>query len=236
MFLALVQSRVNRVHLHRQRPERRRAPVRDAERAKPVDDGEASFDRRRLGAGEVGPLSIDPKGEAQVAPVSNRDRLPSARLSDDQEIRRRMGHEQVACPARIMLFSDSAHDDDLAWPSMAAGGDKGGRKRTLRITGPTAVQPAAFEMNGQCSVDRVDVAEEEDGRRPPANLGNRVSGGVRTWIQTQAASQLKEPVHSGSFLSGRTVFFEKGEEDFDVIHGTTSSRGRPGRTTIDPPG
>src|SRR5439155_941588 len=40
MFLALVQSRVNRVHLHRQRPERRRASVRDADRAKLVDDGE----------------------------------------------------------------------------------------------------------------------------------------------------------------------------------------------------
>jgi len=147
-----------------------------------------------------------------------------------------MGHEKVACPARIMLFSDGAHDDDLAWPSMAAGGDKGGRKRTFRITGPTAVQPAVFETNGQCSVDRVDVAEEEDGGRPPANLGNRVSGGVRTWIQAQAASQLKEPVHGGSFLSGRTVFFEEGAEDFDVIHVTTPSRGRPGRTTIDPPG
>src|SRR5438105_15083822 len=147
-----------------------------------------------------------------------------------------MVREQGARPTRIELFSNRADDDDLARPSMAAGGDEGGREGTFRIAGPATVQPAVLETNGQCSFDRVDVAQEEDGRRPPANLGNRVSDGVRTWIQAQAASQLKEPVHGESFLSGGTVFFEKGAEDFDVIHGTTSSRGRPERTTIDPPG
>src|SRR5439155_56706 len=93
-----------------------------------VDEGESSFDRRWLGAREMGPLSIDPKEEAQVALVSNRNRLPSARVPDDQEIRRRMVREQCARPARIELFSDRADDDDLAPPSMTAGGDEGGRE------------------------------------------------------------------------------------------------------------
>src|SRR6266480_5512996 len=182
------------------------------------------------------PLPIDLKEEAQVALVSNRNRLPSARFPDDQEIRRRMICEQCARPARIELFSNRADDDDLARLSMAAGGDEGGREGTFRVTGPATVQPAVLETNGQGSIDRVDVPEEDDGRRTPADSRDRVSGGVRTFVQAEAASQFEEPVDGGSFTSRRAVFVQKSPKDVDVIHVIASSQERPGRMTIDGPG
>src|SRR5204862_7455706 len=89
----------------------------------------------------MGPFPLDLKEEAQVALVSNRDRLPSARFTDDQEIRRRMVREQGARPARIELFSNRADDDDLARTLMAAGGDEGGREGNFRIAGSATVHP-----------------------------------------------------------------------------------------------
>jgi hypothetical protein len=139
-------------------------------------------------------------------------------------------------PARIALFSDRADDDDLARTSMVARRDEGGRERPFRVAGSASVQAAIFETNGQRSVDRVDVPEKENGRRASPDLRDGVSGEVRMSVQAEVASQRKEPMDSGSFLSRRAVSFKKGSEDFDIIHGRASSRGHPARTTIDPPG
>src|SRR5438046_10642477 len=92
----------------------------------------------------MGPFPLDLKEEAQVALVSNRDRLPSARFTDDQEIRRRMVREQGARRTRIELFSNRADDDDLARPLMAASGDEGGREGPVRVSGSRTVRPAVL--------------------------------------------------------------------------------------------
>src|SRR5207244_3346437 len=66
--------------------------------------------------------------------------------------------------------------------------DEGGREGTFRIAGPASVQPPVLDPNRQGSVDCVDVAEEEDRWRAPANVRDRVSDGVRTSVQAETAS------------------------------------------------
>src|SRR5437867_5339027 len=148
----------------------------------------------------MGPFPLDLKEEAQVALVSNRDRLPSARFTDDKEIRRRMVREQGARPTRIELFSNRADDDDLARPLMAASGDEGGREGTFRIAGPATVQPPVLDLHRQGSVDRVDVAEEKDGWRASAHVRDRVPDGVRMCIQAETASQGRNRSTAGPSL------------------------------------
>src|SRR5947199_46476 len=137
----------------------------------------------------MGPFPLDLKEEAQVALVSNRDRLPSARFTDDQEIRRRMVREQGARPTRIELFSNRADDDDLARPLMAASGDEGGREGTFRIAGPATVQPPVLDLHRQGSVDRVDVVEDKDCWWASDHVLYRVPDGVRLHITAATISR-----------------------------------------------
>src|SRR5213593_3353419 len=68
----------------------------------------------------MAPLAVEPEDEAQVPLVADRDAVPAARLSDDQEVGPMPGKE-MARAAGIALLPDRADDDYLRAPASGPG-------------------------------------------------------------------------------------------------------------------
>ena len=80
----------------------------------------------------MAPLAVEPEDEAQVPLVADRDAVPTARLSDDQEVGPMPG-KKMARAAGIALLPDRADDDYLTGLVVVACRDKRRCERAFRV-------------------------------------------------------------------------------------------------------
>src|SRR5207249_4600092 len=206
------------VDLHRKGVERSLASLRFAKPAKLLEESEAGLHRRWFRGCEMRPLALHADDEAEVPLVADRDRIPAARFSDDEEVGPGQVMDQMAGPSRVALLSDRADDQDLPGQRMTARRDERRREGALRVARPSPMEAASFEADRQSSFDRVDVAEEHDPRGSATDARDRISDLIGPHIESERGGDVGEPPNGPLLVTRRTVLLHEGAEDLDVIH------------------
>src|SRR5579863_1167850 len=132
---------------------------------------------------------LDADVETKTALVTDRDRIPSTRLEDDESGRGSHRRGEVLGPARSGLLVDRADNNEAAGaaPRLAAHGCDRGGKRPLGINGASPVEDVAVTADFDVACDSIEVTHERDRLRTVAPGRNHITGCVDVNVEPRLA-------------------------------------------------